>query len=100
MRDLCPITDHSDTSFICHGRWERSGFDVQYGKLSDQLRKLTAELDTAVTSLDVARTVERHAVAEMEVLRAQDDTEQACKSAIRLLQSSQQYGVVCCLEHQ
>ena len=59
-------------------RWERSGFDARYGRLTDQLHKLTAEVETAVTSLDIARTVERHATAEAEVLKAQNDAEQAC----------------------
>ena len=31
-----------------------------------------------MTSLDIARTVERHATAETEVLKAQNDAEQAC----------------------
>lgn len=35
-------------------------------------------METVVASLDIARTVERHATAEAEVLRAQNDTEQAC----------------------
>lgn len=51
---------------------------MQYGRLSDQLRRLTAEVETAVASLDIARTVERHATAETEVLKAQNDAEQVC----------------------
>ena len=81
----------------CCCRWERSGFDAQYGRLSDQLHRLTAEVETAVTSLDIARTVERHATAETEVLKAQNDAEQAstpCALSQRLVVPSA--AVACC----
>jgi len=61
-------------STLC--RWERSGFDAAYGKLSDQLQNVTAEVDAVVSGINVAHTAERHATAETEVLKAQGDSEQ------------------------
>jgi len=59
-----------------HCRWERSGFDADYGKLSQQLQTVSAEVDAVVSGIDVAQTAERHAAAETEVLKAQGDSEQ------------------------
>ncbi|KAA6426509.1 MAG: hypothetical protein FRX49_03619 [Trebouxia sp. A1-2] len=57
-------------------RWERSVFDADYGKLSQQLQTVCAEVDAVVSGIDVAQTAERHAAAETEVLKAQGDSEQ------------------------
>ena len=59
-----------------HCRWERSGFDADYGKLSQQLQTVSAEVEAVVSGIDVAQTAERHAAAESEVLKAQGDSEQ------------------------
>ena len=59
-----------------HCRWERSGFDADYGKLSQQLQTVSAEVDAVVSGIDVAQTAERHAAAETEVLKSQGDSEQ------------------------
>ncbi|DBB02415.1 TPA: Outer dynein arm protein 1 [Trebouxia sp. C0006] len=57
-------------------RWERSGFAADYGKLSQQLQTVSAEVEAVVSGIDVAQTAERHAAAESEVLKAQGDSEQ------------------------
>lgn len=59
-----------------HCRWERSGFAADYGKLSQQLQTVSAEVDAVVSGIDVAQTAERHAAAETEVLKSQGDSEQ------------------------
>ena len=59
-----------------HCRWERSGFAADYGKLSQQLQTVSAEVEAVVSGVDVAQTAERHAAAESEVLKAQGDSEQ------------------------
>ena len=49
---------------------------MAYGKLSEQLQSVSAEVDAVVGSGEVARAAERHATAEAEVLKAQADAEQ------------------------
>lgn len=57
-------------------RWERSGFDMAHGKLSEQLQIISAEANAVAASTEVAHAAERHATAEAELLRAQGDAEQ------------------------
>ena len=67
------------------GRWERSGFDISYGKLSDQLQTVCAEVDAVASGINMAQTAERHAAAESEVLKAQGDSEQVVSSVLWLI---------------
>ena len=57
-------------------RWERTGFDASYGKLSDQLQTVSAEVGAVAGGINMAQIAERHAAAESEALRAQGDSEQ------------------------
>lgn len=57
-------------------RWERSGFDASYGKLSEQLQTVSAEVNAVASGINMAQIAERHAAAESEVLKAQGDSEQ------------------------
>ena len=68
----------------CANRWERTGFDTSYGKLSDQLQTVSAEVDAVASGINMAQIAERHAAAESEALRAQGDSEQVVCRVLRL----------------
>lgn len=72
----------------CANRWERTGFDTSYGKLSDQLQTVSAEVDAVANGINMAQIAERHAAAESEVLKAQGDSEQVGYSILCLTPST------------